>query len=99
MAASFLAQEVKTKLGLIAGVWKETLPRERRVAVTPSTIGVLIEGRCDRVAIEQDAGKEPGFLDADYAAKGAATGLSAGDVRDRTQILLQVRVPSSNWTG
>jgi len=79
-------------LGLIAGVLKETLPGERRVAVTPNVISVLAKAEVE-VLIERDAGLEPGFLDADYAAKGASTGLTADEVRSCAQILLGVRVP------
>jgi NAD(P) transhydrogenase subunit alpha len=79
-------------LGLIAGVLKETLTGERRVAVTPSAIGVLAKTGVE-VLVERDAGMEPGFLDAEYAAKGAVTGLSAHEIHSRAEILLQVRVP------
>ena len=79
-------------MGLIAGVLKETLPGERRVAVTPNVISVLAKAEVE-VLIERDAGLEPGFLDADYAAKGASTGLTADEVRSCAQILLGVRVP------
>ena len=79
-------------MGLISGVLKETLPGERRVAVTPSALSVLAKAGVE-VLVERDAGLEPGFLDADYAAKGAVTGLTADEVRSRAEILLQVRVP------
>jgi NAD(P) transhydrogenase subunit alpha len=79
-------------LGLISGVLKETLPGERRVAVTPSALSVLAKAGVE-VLVERDAGLEPGFLDTEYAAKGAVTGLTADEVRSRAEVLLQVRVP------
>lgn len=79
-------------MGLISGVLKETLPGERRVAVTPSALSVLAKAGVE-VLVERDAGLEPGFLDTEYAAKGAVTGLTADEVRSRAEVLLQVRVP------
>ena len=50
---------------------KETLPGERRVAITPKVIDLLAKAGAD-VSVEAGAGLESGFADGDYAAKGAA---------------------------
>ncbi len=57
-------------MALIVGVFKETFPDERRVALTPKVIDVLKKLNAE-VWMEHGAGLEAGFPDADYAAKGA----------------------------
>jgi NAD(P) transhydrogenase subunit alpha len=78
-------------LALIVGVLKETIPEERRVALTPKVFDVLKKIGAE-VWVEQGAGAEAGFPDADYAAKGAHLA-SADDVREHASILVHVRVP------
>jgi len=79
-------------LGLSIGVLKETLPGERRVAITPKVIDVLTKAGAE-VLIETGAGLDSGFPDEDYTAKGAKIASSASAVADAAQILLTVRVP------
>jgi NAD(P) transhydrogenase subunit alpha len=79
-------------LGLSIGVLKETLPGERRVAITPKVIDVLTKAGAE-VLIETGAGLESGFPDEDYTAKGAKIAPNASSVAENTQILLTVRVP------
>jgi H+-translocating NAD(P) transhydrogenase subunit alpha len=79
-------------LGLSIGVLKETLPGERRVAITPKVIDVLTKAGAD-VLIETGAGLDSGFPDEDYTAKGAKIAPSAAAVVDAALILLTVRVP------
>jgi len=79
-------------LGLSIGVLKETLPGERRVAITPKVIDVLTKAGAE-VLIETGAGLDSGFPDEDYTAKGAKIASSAAAVGDAAQILLTVRVP------
>jgi H+-translocating NAD(P) transhydrogenase subunit alpha len=79
-------------LGLSIGVLKETLPGERRVAITPKVIDVLTKAGAE-VLIETGAGLDSGFPDRDYTAKGAKIASSAAAVADAAQILLTVRVP------
>jgi H+-translocating NAD(P) transhydrogenase subunit alpha len=79
-------------LGLSIGVLKETLPGERRVAITPKVIDVLTKAGAE-VLIETGAGLDSGFPDKDYTAKGAKIASSAAAVADAAQILLTVRVP------
>ena len=79
-------------MGLSIGVLKETLPGERRVAITPKVIDVLTKAGAE-VLIETGAGLDSGFPDEDYSAKGAKIASSASAVADAAQILLTVRVP------
>lgn len=79
-------------MGLSIGVLKETLPGERRVAITPKVIDVLTKAGAE-VLIETGAGLDSGFPDKDYTAKGAKIASSAAAVADAAQILLTVRVP------
>ena len=79
-------------MGLSIGVLKETLPGERRVAITPKVIDVLTKAGAE-VLIETAAGLNSGFPDEEYTAKGAKIAPSAAAVADTTQILLTVRVP------
>jgi len=79
-------------LGLSIGVLKETLPGERRVAITPKVIDVLTKAGV-QVLVETGAGFDSGFTDDDYTARGAKITPSAAAVADAAQILLTVRVP------
>ena len=78
-------------MGLSIGVLKETLPGERRVAITPKVIDVLTKAGAE-VLIETGAGLDSGFPDEDFTAKGAKIASSAA-LADAAQILLTVRVP------
>lgn len=79
-------------MGLSIGVLKETLPGERRVAITPKVIDVLTKAGAE-VLIETGAGLDSGFPDEDYTAKGAKIAPSAAAIAEGAQILLTVRVP------
>ncbi|MEO8049286.1 MAG: Re/Si-specific NAD(P)(+) transhydrogenase subunit alpha [Acidobacteriota bacterium] len=79
-------------MGLSIGVLKETLPGERRVAITPKVIDVLTKAGAE-VLVETGAGLAANFPDEDYAAKGAKIAPSASAVAEGSQILLTVRAP------
>ena len=79
-------------MGLSIGVLKETLPGERRVAITPKVIDILTKAGAE-VLIETGAGLDSGFPDEEYTAKGAKIAQSAAAIADAAQILLTVRVP------
>ncbi len=81
-------------MGLIAGVLKETIPGERRVAVVPRVIELITKAGVE-LWIERGAGAEAGFPDSEYAAKGAHLAASAAAVREKSGILLQVRPPEA----
>ena len=75
------------------GVARETAPGERRVALVPETAGKLAAAGFE-VVVEAGAGEAASFLDADYAAAGAALGDAwAADV------LAKVRKPDEQETG
>ncbi len=80
-------------MGLSIGVLKETLPGERRVAITPKVIDVLTKAGAE-VLVEAGAGLEAGYPDEEYTAKGAKIAPTAAAVAETAQILLTVRVPA-----
>jgi NAD(P) transhydrogenase subunit alpha len=55
------------------GVPRETVPGERRVALTPTALGPLLKAGA-RVVIESGAGHAAGFPDSAYTDKGAVIG-------------------------
>jgi NAD(P) transhydrogenase subunit alpha len=69
----------------------ETDLAEPRVAATPDTIKKMINLGAD-VAVEHDAGRRSGILDADYEAVGAVVGADA--VRN-ADVVLRVRRPNA----
>ena len=50
---------------------KETLERERRVALTPANVALLLKEGFKGVVVEKGCGTAAGFPDADYEAAGA----------------------------
>jgi NAD(P) transhydrogenase subunit alpha len=79
-------------LAISVGVLKETLPGERRVAITPKVIDALTKAGAE-VWIESGAGSESGFPDEEYTARNAKIAADADEVREKAQILLTVRAP------
>lgn len=78
-------------------VLKETFPGERRVALSPGSIGKLVKQGLE-IQVEAGAGESAGFLDADYSEAGAIV------VADRPElltsdILLYVRTLGANPTA
>src|SRR5437588_2930712 len=59
------------------GVTRETRPGERRVAATPTSVGLLVKAGLE-VRVEEGAGGAAGFSDDAYADRGAAV-VSRGD--------------------
>lgn len=80
---------------MIVGVPREIYPGERRVALVPSVVANLKKASLD-VAIEQGAGVEAGYTDAEYAAKGAQVLPSRADVFRAADIIVQVLSYGSN---
>jgi len=64
---------------VILGVPKESYPGERRVALVPLVVPNLIKAGIE-VVIEASAGMEAGYLDAQYAEKGAKLVPNRSDV-------------------
>ncbi len=75
---------------MLAGVPKESLLGERRVALVPGNVAQL--GKLGlEVLVEKDAGAAAGFSDAAYVEKGARIAAGAGDVFERADLVLRVR--------
>jgi NAD(P) transhydrogenase subunit alpha len=80
---------------MIVGVPRESFPGERRVAMVPAVVPSLTKAGLE-VVIEAGAGKEAGYLDADYAAKGAKILPTRADVFAAADIVTQVLCYGSN---
>lgn len=82
---------------LTVGVPKESVsfPGERRVAITPQNVALLLKKGFSRVLIERGAGEEAQFTDEAYEQAGAKT-VDRRTVFKETDILLKVRALSTN---
>ena len=84
-------------LPMIAGVPKETLPGERRVALVPAAVAALT-GKGLEVVVEAAAGAAAGFPDAEYVEKGAKVLSGRAEVFTRADVICQVRTLGANPT-
>ena len=75
---------------MIAGVPKESLKGERRVALVPGNLTQLKKTGLD-VLVEAGAGVAAGFPDSAYAEKGASVVRDAADVFGKADVVLRVR--------
>jgi NAD(P) transhydrogenase subunit alpha len=75
---------------MIAGVPRESLAGERRVAIVPGNVAQLKKLGFE-VLLEKDAGAAAGFLDAAYQEKGAQIAPDQAVVFERADIVLRVR--------
>lgn len=80
---------------MIVGVPRETFPGERRVAMVPAAVPSLTKAGLE-VIIEASAGMEAGYLDADYAAKGAKVLPTRAEVFASADVIIQVLSYGSN---
>jgi H+-translocating NAD(P) transhydrogenase subunit alpha len=80
---------------MIVGVPRESFPGERRVALVPSTIPALAKAGLE-VVVEQSAGAEAGYPDAEYVAKGAKILPTREAVFGGADIIVQVLCYGSN---
>ena len=84
---------------MIVGVPKESFPGERRVALVPAVVSPLFKAKLE-VAVEQGAGIEAGYPDAEYAASGTSILSSRADLFAKADIVAQVLgVGSNDRTG
>lgn len=83
---------------LTVGVPREILPSERRVALTPQNVALLLKKGFGKVIIQQGAGAAAEFLDQDYETAGATLVDGASHVWRHSDIILKVRGPSSAET-
>ena len=82
----------KKKRALTIGIPKETYFQEKRVALVPEAVALLVS-RGHEVIVEADAGKNANFDTKDYAEAGAQIVYSPEDVF-KTQMILKVAPPS-----
>jgi NAD(P) transhydrogenase subunit alpha len=80
---------------MIVGVPRESFPGERRVAMVPAVIPSLTKAGLE-VVVEAGAGKEAGYLDTEYAAKGAKILPTRAAVFAAADIVVQVLCYGSN---
>jgi H+-translocating NAD(P) transhydrogenase subunit alpha len=80
---------------MIVGVPRESFPGEHRVAMVPAVIPSLTKAGLE-VVVEAGAGKEAGYLDTEYAAKGAKILPTRADVFAAADIVTQVLCYGSN---
>jgi proton-translocating NAD(P)+ transhydrogenase subunit alpha len=81
-------------LPVTVGVPRETFPGERRVAIIPRTCEVLQKAGI-QVIVENQAGREAGFLDEMYVARGARV-VSRDEIFANAEIIAQVRSLGAN---
>ena len=74
------------------GLVRETLPTERRVALTPQGAERLI-AQGHAVMLESGAGADAGFEDDDYRAVGASLCLSGREVVQSSDVLVKIQGP------
>jgi NAD(P) transhydrogenase subunit alpha len=76
---------------MIAGVLSETLPGERRVALTPAVLPPLSKAGIS-VVIQSGAGVSAGYPDDAFAEKGASVAATAAEVVAGADLLVRVRL-------
>ena len=79
---------------LTVGVPRETFPGERRVALSPANVKLLLKKGFAKVLVQRGAGVEADFLDAAYAEAGATLVDDAESVWSSSDVILKVRGPS-----
>lgn len=77
---------------LTVGVPRESFPGERRVALTPQNVAMLLKKGFSRVLVERGAGENAQMLDQIYEQAGA-TLVDRATVYSQSNILLKVRSP------
>lgn len=80
---------------LTIGVPRETMPGERRVALTPETTKKLV-ARGFTVLVEREAGLAAGFTDEEYEAAGAQIVPDGGAVYSSASLVLKVQRPAEH---
>ena len=74
------------------GCPKEIKPQEGRVGLTPAGADALVRAG-HQVYMEQNAGLESGFTDAEYAAVGAQIMETAAEVYGIADMIIKVKEP------
>jgi NAD(P) transhydrogenase len=81
---------------LTVGIPKETFPNERRVALTPTNVVILLKKGFKQVLVERGAGIAADFPDEAYANAGASMVDTSSAVWDKADVVLKVRGPSAD---
>lgn len=81
-------------MAIIVGIPRETLPGERRVALTPRACDGLAKSGIEFI-VEKGAGAEAGYPDSEYATRKIKVG-SRDEVFAGAAIIAQVRTPGAN---
>ncbi|EHK20102.1 uncharacterized protein TRIVIDRAFT_89941 [Trichoderma virens Gv29-8] len=84
---------------LTVGVPRETFPGERRVALTPANVTLLLKKGYSKVLVERGAGASAEFLDDAYEKAGATLVDSPKGIWSAADIVLKVRGPSDAEVG
>lgn len=82
----------KSQNSLLIGIPRETAVQEKRVLLTPESVGLLVNNGL-QVVIETGAGKQSKFSDQDYSDVGAKVVYSPKEAFD-TEIVLKVEPPT-----
>jgi alanine dehydrogenase len=77
---------------LYIGIPKETALQEKRVALVPNSVGLLVANG-HRVVVEKGAGNEANFTDKDYSEAGAEMAYRTEDVY-KANIIIKVAPPT-----
>ncbi|KAL2863278.1 putative nicotinamide nucleotide transhydrogenase [Aspergillus lucknowensis] len=80
---------------LTIGVPREIFPNERRVAITPQNVALLLKKGFSRVLVERGAGEAAQLLDEAYE-KAGATLVDQATVWSQSNIILKVRGPQQD---
>src|SRR5579863_10518011 len=80
---------------MIVGVPMETYPGERRVAMVPSVIPLLLKAGC-AVLVQKGAGIAAGYEDEAYVTRGAKLAESRAEVFATADIVIQVLCHGAN---
>ncbi|KAI1767454.1 NAD(P) transhydrogenase mitochondrial precursor [Hypoxylon sp. FL1150] len=80
---------------LTVGIPRETFPNERRVAISPQNVALLLKKGYSKVLVERGAGAQADFLDEAYQ-KAGATLVDTDGVWSQSDIILKVRGPYVN---
>jgi len=80
---------------MLVGIVKESMPGERRVALTPNVLGMLSKLSIE-VLVEPGAGDEAGFHDSNYTEHGATIAGNRAEVFKKADIVCQVRTFGAN---
>ncbi|KJK85757.1 NAD(P) transhydrogenase [Metarhizium anisopliae BRIP 53284] len=81
---------------LTVGVPRETYPGERRVALTPANVALLLKKGFKKVIVERGAGSQAEFLDEAYEEAGATLVDGPQAVWSASDVILKVRSPSTD---